>query len=322
MGREDILKRSEEILNFSFEGLLKIQFINHLYEDEAPEKTLSLMLTVINSLAVYEKKIGESIIAMSKDQILSFLKQTKSTSIISLKVYLSIVRRYASFIDCANEELEQISIEDLQTCIDEDKLSKKNVTEKEYVQILQLRDTDNTINYQDLAMVVLLWRGIKGSEYIDIAEFKKKDFDYVNGTLSYKGRTIKLLPIESEILRKCIEETTYRHYGTKSREERVVELVSESDNLFKETAHFNAESKLSYSSIKIRLSYFIREKVKDISATDIYASGVIYNILKENDFKKMRVVDLDTKIKQAYQKISYNRLNILQEEMLKKIQKE
>lgn len=305
-----------------FESENKLLFLEYLRDSDLQVRTCKVMVTVIMNLSEYEAKINKSVSKMSKEEVLDFLKETNSASVTTIKVYFSVLNQYVSLIDNENEVFKNIDIVDFEKCINSFKGEKKVITEKEYIKILRLKEADKTINYQDLAMLVLLWRGIRGTEYSDIAEFKKKDFDYENATILYQGRQIKILPIEAEILKRCIEEKTYRHYGSESKEETIVDLVSESENLFKETDHYNADSKLSYSSIKIRLSYFIRSKIGYILALDIYASGVVYNILKENGFKKMKVVDLDTKIKQAYQKISYNKLKSLQEEMLKKIDKE
>ncbi|MBC8581466.1 hypothetical protein [Zhenhengia yiwuensis] len=318
---EEFSKRRKAYMKL-YDGENKMIFFNKLYDSDSPRLTCRIMLALVQVLGEYEEQEQTTLEYMTKEQILSFFKKCNSSSILSLKAYSSIITTYMSFIEKNNDYLNTITSEDLETCLDKEKLLKRNITEKEYIEILRLVDKDPTINYQDLAMIVLLWRGVKGAEYVDIAEFKKKDFNYEECNITYNDKIIKLLPIEAEILRKCIEETSYRHYATKSKKENIVELVKESNNLFKETNHFNAKSKLSYISIKTRLSNFIRVKIEDILPMDIYASGLVYNILKENQFKPMRVVDLDTKIKQANQKISYNKLKTLQDEILKKVEQE
>lgn len=195
----------------------------------------------------------------------------------------------------------------------------KCTTEKEYLEILRVNQNGKIINYQDLAMVILLWRGVRGNEYSDIANFKKDNIDFKNKTMTH-GRTVTILSdVEIDILNKALDEKTYLHYDqyNKDGSERIVELVDASEYFFRPTNHYNSEQTLSYHSIKIRLSYFFQKGIiKSINGVGIYTDGAIYNSLKRNDFKKMRVSDLDYDLKFHGVKVAYTKLKNLQDNML------
>jgi integrase len=90
--------------------------------------------------------------------------------------------------------------------------------------LLLLEDVQN---YQDKALLFLLWEGISGERFSQIQELQRNDINFDNNTVYVKERDYHV-PVSKEcieILEKAINERTYYSYVSKSQEFKEKELL-------------------------------------------------------------------------------------------------
>ena len=318
--------KKRNLPKFEVDVTLKVEFLKELVNRKYSTSQYNVSCSFLKKIDKYETLIGIPCYKYQQTGLLDMLGSFNSTSLNSLKSILSVLRLYIVF---ANDQLgynntSVLSIESdlLIPLVCSFSKNDKYITYKEYLNILQTKNC----NYQDLMQVIFCWHGIKGKDYKALLDFEVKNF--TGYSLIYYDKEIILNNLEINIIKKAIEEKTYQYYKryNNTGELREVELEQDSKYLFKSSTHFNSNSKLSANTIKSRLGEFLNIKLQmpSLSGKGILTSGIIYNVLKQNDFQEMPRAELDRKCKEIdkYNQVAYVNLNQIQEIILNKIRNE
>ena len=318
--------KKRKLPNFEVDVTLKVEFLKELVNRKYSTSQYNVSCSFLKKIDKYETLIGIPCYKYQQTGLLDMLGSFNSTSLNSLKSILSVLRLYIVF---ANDQLgynntSVLSIESdlLIPLVCSFSKNDKYITYKEYLDILQTKNC----NYQDLMQVIFCWHGIKGEDYRALLDFEVKDF--TGHSLIYHGKEIMLNSLEICIIKKAIKEETYQYYDryNSNGELREVELEQDSKYLFKSSTHFNSNSKLSANTIKSRLGEFLNIKLQmpSLSGKGILTSGIIYNVLKQNDFQEMPRAELDRRCKEYdnNNSLAYIVLDKAQEIILNKIRNE
>ena len=263
-----------------------------------------------------EHMIGAKVYNFNRDNLLMLLGSCDTTSVTNLIVYKSIISQYLTFVSdmtssTAISYLNNITTKDLDSVVNRIARDKKYMTKREYITFLN--SAYNKLNKQDLAIFVLLWNGIKGFEYSDLASFEVSNYD-IEGYLTVNKRRIKLEEIEAEILFEAITESEYIIYSKREPMIRAVKNKETGEMTYKEvkrrppveryTLNQNCKYIIKQTNTiegEVESAYNLKMRItkslkflgnKHLNGVSVYTSGIIYKILEENNFEDVGYADM------------------------------
>ena len=261
------------------------------------EATYELYKKLLFKIDEFETYKGISAISMTKGDFLELLTSLNSTSLSVLYTYKSLISNYLVFITDTSRfkigllELNKITKEDLEDCINTRAEERQFITEEEYYELLEdAEDGKFNGNYQDKLILVLLWNKIKGERsYSEILDIKEDDIDFDNNTINLADRQVEITDFEMEIVKKAIFEKKYvkttvnkDHTITRSEMDYVV-----TDYLVKSTAgsrNANVDTdKCPYSTLANRMSRYFNIVLKrsELTGLKVYKSSIYYYMILE-----------------------------------------
>lgn len=283
-------KKYENDLN----GQLKESFVK--LGERISEETKITYENFMRKVSDYEVAYsnGRDLYSFSYDEILAMLTIFSSSSVNTLGVYRSIISKY---IDIAIEQnylssninpANNITYEDLQNIVNKTKKDKRIVTREEIYNMVE----ENIKNYQDQAILLLTFEGIKGKDCSELEQLLKDDFNFEDSTIKFERDGIEFvlnIPKRlSHILYQVVLEKEYKrsngnYAGTRGSD--TYELV-DSKYLFRPTIQKN-ELDLPYlrgRNIQIKMIKCLKNEnflgLPYVTPTSLYLSGVIDRLKK------------------------------------------
>jgi hypothetical protein len=266
------------------------------------QNTFELYLKLIYKLDKFEKEIGKTAESMNKKEFLEFFKSLNSTSYNVLCTNKSTISGYLFFIKDENKltiglnELKKITTNELSECVVILIEKLKYITEKEYYEIIQ----DNRGNYQDKAVIVLLWNKVKGKHKCsEILNLKISDIDVKNRQIMVGDKNIKLKEIEMDIINKAINEQIYKkttmERSGKVKKTEVTCLIGDYVIKTTEWRKTRKSTKLNsnqclYSTFANRMSTYFSLVLgrSELEIGNIYKSRIYYRLVEKYGIKITR----------------------------------
>ena len=285
--------------NFLVDNEKKIEFLNNI-KDRYADATYELYEKLIVTLDEYENYKGVSSMNMTRKDFLELLISLNSTSLNVLYTYRSAINNYLIYLtDIKNfkigiMELDKITKEDLEDCINSRAEERQFITEKEYYDILDgtgdYKDLKFTGNYQDKLVIILLWNQIKGlKNYSEIINLKKEDVNLINRTIQLEDRIVQLTEKEIDIVTKAMKESCYIKTIQSDNhilKQSLVDYV-EGVYLVKSTAGSKnykvATNQIPYATLANRMTKYFNLVLKksELTGLKIYKSSVYNRMLLE-----------------------------------------
>jgi hypothetical protein len=272
------------MINFVIDNDKKIEYLKKIKEKYEPA-TFELYQKLIYKLDEYEEYKGISAMNMTKQDFLDLLTVLNSSSLNALYTYKSAISNYLiSSTDIQKFkigilEIDKITKDELLECANTRTEESQFITEQEYYDILN----NPNGNYQDRAIIVLLWNKIKGLHNFDeIREIKNKDVDLENKIINFNGRIIKFTEKEMDIIGKAIEE---KEYIKITKDEKITIPFIDGQYLIKATMgrrNLNAvNNQTPVSSLMNRISKYFNFALgrAELTGLKIYKSSVYYYML-------------------------------------------
>lgn len=315
---------------------LKNEFLGDPARESSKSK-LKVSKHILKNIDKYEYSIGMSIYRFDEEKMLNVIKKFNLSSFAELTTHKSIIREYLKF--CAGrtsqlglEVIDNLSKDNLVKTINQDKSQLQYLAEDEYNEFL--RENINIYNSQDLAIAILLWHGLKGKEYIDIRRLEIDNYSRNDSRINYTSEEnqmnydIKLSELENKIMIDCVQNLSYKRYEKSNIESRngnpkfntnkKYELCIDSPYLIKSICK-EKDVETTYE-INIRISnMFSRANKKGLTGGNLYTSGRVYAMLKENGFKKLVHKEAKTWMSKGGYTIASNKISETQDIMLYKL---
>lgn len=218
-----------------------------------------------------------------KDSCVKFKKSDYEEYFLSLNTNLSVLSQHKTVINGYLEFINNVQGVNYLKEIDLGKLyiDIQLITKKEYLEII-----NGDGNFQDKAVIVLLWNKIKGYLYSEIKTLKYKDLDLENNIINVGGEYSRKVPIsqdEMDILVKAYNEKEYFNYQTLKKNP-----LKESNLLIRPVLarinKYNNDKNKVVTALDNRLSVYINYKLKrkKLRGGNIYKSSIYYDIIQKN----------------------------------------
>lgn len=323
---------------FSVDENLKNDYLAYILE-EYGEHNARLGEFILKATDAYEHKVKGSVYNFNRDNMLALLGSLNPTSINNLIVYKSALMQYLMKISDETSSiglisLKNISTDELKEVLNAESRLRRYLTKQEYFDFLE--ESREKVNVQDLAIVVLLWNGIKGTGYIDLRSKGIGSYNKKTGVLKHNKREIQLDPIEQDIIFETIKKAKYHNLDnqkTKENESKTTknhrgapfiyeyELPSDNRYIIKPLG-YTPDGMETDQKIKIRLlKMFKYLKNPFLTGVGIYTSGCIYRMLEDFNFEPQGYTDIREYMKENGYKVAACKLSELQEIMMDKITK-
>lgn len=159
--------------------------------------------SIFSSASFFEREIDLDLCNFPKDRILLFYSNLFSTSADRLNNVNSMLKQYTDWCllndmveDGMNHYLE-IDYEDLIRCINKAAINKSYITRRDLINWSCVDNIDNSIiNPCDLAIIWLLFEGVRGTHYNEILNVSYDDFNEEDNTVSLISKRRLLLSKE------------------------------------------------------------------------------------------------------------------------------
>jgi len=317
--------------NFRLDGNKKREYLDNV-EQTRESATYDLYTKLIYRLDEFEKYKNNSATNMTKSDFLEFFTSLNSTSASTLSAYRSALNGYLLYATDTQIftigvlEINKITLEDLANCLNLKAENSQLIIESEYYKIIQAEEG----NYQDKAVVVLLWNEIKGeNQYDEIINLKIENIDIKNKLVMIGNKIIELDEIEINIIEKAIREKEYKKIKFLKNGDITETLVpyTEGDYVIKSTEwrrNLNAtDNKCSYSTFANRMSTYFTMALgrSELTGLKVYKSSVYYHLIKDYG-RKVLGVELEKYLAENDIKISMSGSNREEEIMFNKMREQ
>lgn len=284
-------------VNFFIEEEKKRDFLKNV-KDRYSKATYELYGKLILKLDEFEKYKNISAISMTKSDFLELLTSLNSTSLSVLYTYKSAISSYLLFNSDSSRfkigvlELDKVTKEDLEDCINTRAEERQFITKDEYYDLLKDAEEGKfNGNYQDKLILVLLWNKIKGEKnYSEILDIKEEDVDFEKRIIALPDRIVKFTKFEMNIIKKAMYEKQYIK-TTVNKDHTITRTVTEyakTDYLVKVTAgsrNANMDTdKIPYSTLANRMSRYFNIVLKrsELTGLKVYKSSIYYYMILEH----------------------------------------
>ena len=253
---------------------LKRLYLDSLNPDLKEERRL---ICYFNVMEQKESEYNNDLSLFNKDEVLEADKFINPTSANYLNVLNIFYGKYTQFL-IDNKEIPHIdnayfniSISDMQKCINQELIKCKIIYRKDLLRIC------DSVAPRDAFAMMCLFEGIEGREYSEISNIKNTDIDYENRIIHLATRDVSV----SDELLKYAKQANEVEYGLKYPSMTRVPLV-DSQYIYKNTCFIKngayepaSMRNISLSIVKI-LKMFDLDKY--LSPKDIRNSGKLYYV--------------------------------------------
>lgn len=330
-------------MKFKVDNEIKNNYLDYITMEYC-DANLSVQQFVLERIDNAEALLDGKIYNFSKDNLMFLLSTFDAMSTSNLIVYRSIILQYLMYVSNIKTSsalyiVKDITMEDFESVINKIGRDRKYLTRKEYFRFLN-KNID-IVNVQDLAIVVLLWNGIKGYQYNDLVNIKISDFDS-SGFLICKDKIVELADIESKVLSSAINTSNYVPYEFLCGGEKVNKnskkkptkkaakcgvqkitrytLDEDCEYIIKPVIVDGARNQEGAYEIKMRLLKMLNYLDNNfLTGTSIYTSGVIYRMLEHYDFKILQNKTMNRYLDSNNIKTSRAKLKEMQRVMREKL---
>lgn len=339
---EQILEKINS-LEFTFRGDVKRKFLTNVWKkskENNTSKTISLYISVVAGIIEEEeRKNKKEWMNFIEDQVDDAFINMDATSIITLQSYLTIIKDYLA----ATTPDGDILLRGFDYTIN---LTKQDMIRNGYIdnygereQFLTEKELDDIVlnGYGDCnakIIAILLFNGVKGEKFSDIGNIRDVDVD-INNKVIYKQNGEVLCEIDDKYLHlfeELLHKEHYHVYDANGKIKKTAEYahpVSENKveglPFLKRTKYRNNNSlePIDQPIIGKRIAE-LGESVKNyyINPTSIYNSGLVYKLLKENDFNEVSFSDLEKFREEENVKLSFANMKRITRVLLDKIREE
>jgi hypothetical protein len=264
-----------------------LEFVEKKYESA----TYELYKKLLFKLDEFEEYKGIPSVNMTKLDFMEFLTSLNSSSLSVLYTYKSSINNYLLYVTDKQLftigllELDKITQNDLAECINRRAESLQFITKNEYYNLIQ----DYKGNYQDKAVVVLLWHKVKGERnYSEIRNIKNTDINIENRLIKVDDRIIELDEIEINIIKEAMKEKYYTKISKINKIITTSEVpIMEGEYLIKTTAWRGNTDAISnqcaYSTFANRFSNYFTLALgrSELTGLKIYKSSIYYDMIKK-----------------------------------------
>lgn len=250
-------------------------FLENKVNSESARKSYNALFKRIEE---YEKYHNKKISRWNREDCLDFLSNLGSKKYNTISVKWSLLKKFLFYI--GNEVYREITNRDLKDV--EDKTIK-------YISWDRLFKAINVFeNNLDKSLLLLLRNGIKGEEYCELSNLKKKDID--GNKIQLSNKEIIIDDRVKEIVQKAINELGYRMNVEKSIEQG--KRVAYSYYRYNDESEYfwrNRPNKFNHQGLDPMKSNAAKTKINnlisrieddDISATSLTVSYVVDKILE------------------------------------------
>lgn len=330
-------------MGFKVDAQLKNEYMRYIAK-EYSEHNANLAGFVLETVDNYEHTINAHIYNFNEENMLAVLGMFNATSVNTLVVYRSAIMQYLTFISDRTSAigismLSNITTEDLESVINKHARRLKFFTKNEYLKLLDNRDKVST---HDLAILVLLWHGIRGKEYIDLRSIELSAYDVDTKTITYNGLVHELEDIENDIIYQALHNMSYINHNKKDDTKVIINEAGERVETLKRGAKSIDEYDLDPNNKHIIKPFIETEDGKEglyrtklrilgiskaidnpfLNGVGLYTSGVMYTMLEENDFEEMTYGEMCKWLNERELVLSKAKLTEMQGVMLEKLELE
>lgn len=259
----------------------KMDFLRHIKDKGQKEKTLDQYRQLFDKVDSFEKSFKKDFYDFTAHELGIFFTSLKIPLPLTLNSRKSLINSYCKFAIEQNKSIHKTSIvEDLRVkeYIDTSEFNEKYCTQEElYFNISKLS------NLSDMALCILLFKGINGERSQELLKLKISDYDEAKATIFSNGVNIKLSIFENNIIQSTIKEKYYISYNTNRKKKHI-----NSEYLLKNLICFLDDSEKDIDLLKSsnRVDYIMRKISKYLNkkwtTQNIYTSGVVYRIVNLN----------------------------------------
>lgn len=294
IGRVDKIDKADEKwspnLKYKIEklnGILKEEFVK--IGENTSESTKITYDNLMRKISFYEInfKNGKDIYNFSRDELLDMFAWFGSSSANTLNVYRSVISQYIdvaierNYIRTNINHANSITYEDLIELVN--KFRNNKIVQREYFYNLV---EENIRNYQDQAILLLCFEGIKGIDCIELEQLKEDNFNFDNSTIKInregKDLIINIPRRLSNVLdyakrKKIYSKNNGNYLGIRGT--GTYDLIEDSPYLIKPTTQKNPEGLLYLrgKNIQMRMIKCLKKylELPYVTPTSLYLSGVI-----------------------------------------------
>lgn len=295
-------------MDFNYEGFrgdvdFKTKYLNESLKNKIlSDQDLIIRISLFNRIADLEEMFNKDFYNFNMDEVRTTLFTFGESTNLTLASKVSLLKEYANYALLEGKTIySQPSIsnfknKDLYEFLSTSKSYLKYITKSElFENIEKLR------NYQDKALLLLIFKGVLGHTYQDLINLKISDFNFKEKTLRFnhyykpKGnkdqeveieeKLINLTDEEAFIIQAAIHEEVYvypKDYKHKIDDEtKHIQLENSNYILKKNNFKGNEETKVSYELIHFRLAWCKKIfKNNIIRPSSLNVSGFIYDLMQ------------------------------------------
>ena len=281
--------------------------INKYIESIKNDNTRASIIVLVKELENYMAMKNKTIEEMDELDIDLFIKRTMNgKSSTSISAFISRMKSLFSAIG-KGELVKDLSLMSVREII--------NIKRNTYFTPSEMYDIiEKLINYQDKALVLLVYMGLYDNDFATIRNIQIKDIK--DGYLKIKEKQIKLNYYCNDILTKAAKETYVETYVfQENRMSFSYELNIDSPYLIRSKARKGGDYKLSSPTLKKRFEVFAKYLgIDNLSPVTIKNSKVIYDIIRkeydENFGLEINQLELKNILKDNNIKGTIEQLNI------------
>lgn len=243
------------------------------------------------------RRDGKKIFDLNKQEFITFLKLLGCASQECLSTYLTMLKQYREFSDINGlsatniDFIKTITFKDLDAFLDTDKVNNRYFTRAEIMEFIATLG-----NYQDKALVLLIFEGINGTRNNELIKLKKQNIDFQNSIINLPDRTVPISKDLTDILYHSILEKEYSNVyisslDTNERKSSYNDTLVPSDYVLRPTMSYINQNTVPSDSdypnytkdhvlpktITARFYRFTKENVdfQYLTMTTLYNSGLI-----------------------------------------------
>ena len=188
----------------------------------------------------FENEANKDISTFTKEEILAILKAKRYRSVYSIQNIIILLKHYTEYVKKTGQEVikcnyyKDITKEDMQNCLDTDKIKSLLLTREDINEI-----QNNMLNDTDRAILECLFCGIAGQQLDNLTNLNIKSINQKNKQLRLNdGNIISIDQKLYNLLLKAFDETEMISYGETMR----VSKMSGNGCLYKEKANAYKEA--------------------------------------------------------------------------------
>ena len=282
---------SKNIIDQLYNKELKEKFLEDYLEEDKTKLSYSIFLLKATK---WEKKLNKDLCEFSRENCLDMLSDNFTDSYSSLRAFFTICSLYVGY--CTSKEFNKTSInafkllkfnQHVMPMLNSKYLPFKYISEEQMWAM-----EDNTMNYQDYAIIVMSYFSIKGTKLSEMCKLKKDDVSGVSNTarLTDEDGSIREITIPHRVIEILIKAHGQSDYETRAKEEgetskRGFATLKESPYILKPTT-ISANDFISPQTCASRAKKLLIEcGYPNLSVGDIYMASKL-NALKKIELEK------------------------------------